>query len=68
MRVLADLCSYLHGFMDGEALLNRDFCEESRKQADGDPDILKMKGTERNPRWDSVPENKDGIWDWILVE
>jgi hypothetical protein len=59
---------YLHDLMYGEAVHNMKFFAEAARAADSNPEIQSFKGTERNPCWDEIAEQPDGLWKWLLIE
>ena len=59
---------YLHDFMYGSAVQNMEIFAEAAKFWDAQPEIQSLKSTERNPRWDEITEQPDGLWKWLLIE
>jgi hypothetical protein len=59
---------YLHSFMDGAGVKNIKLCAQFEKFLYADATLQSLKGTERNPRWDEVTGQPDGLWKWLLVE
>jgi hypothetical protein len=59
---------YLHSFMDGAGVKNIKLCAQFEKFLYADAALQSLKGTERNPIWDEVTEQPDGLWKWLLVE
>lgn len=59
---------YLHDFMYGSAVQNMEIFAEAAKFLDAQPEIQPLKSTERNPRWDEITEQPDGLWKWLLIE
>jgi Heterokaryon incompatibility protein (HET) len=59
---------YVQNLMDGEGVSNMTRCAEVEKLLYSRPEVQKIKGIERNPRWDEITEQPDGLWKWLLVE
>jgi len=59
---------YLHSFMDGQALMNRQLCAGLQEHLYADPAVKNIKGTERNPRWNEIIGEPEKSWEWILIE
>jgi hypothetical protein len=64
---------YLHEFMHGFGLDRLAFFSDT-KALEYRREVLRVlpdvepAGVEKNPRWDEITEQRDGSWQWLLIE